>query len=272
MLEDGVKSKLDSKKWKDHLFALGVHSPLFDVDGVLNGFQSLVDKVRNQPLVEGDACYELAKSVHALGRSFAGAVADLAREETAPDSSAYSKSACKRRRQQARKMRSRARETWTEGDLAAAASAAGTVDKSAAGAVHHHFVKTLVDRASMYLAQAAAGTRLESTASGLSIVTASGTGMDPRRAHLATYYAAGFAAHAALCEAHAPGYNGTLVVLDDIPPEALGAAQTIFSAFVNRNRDHVVMMACADKAAVHNDVTVVVADSVNARGLATFVI
>ena len=272
MLQDGVKSKLDAKKWKDHLQSLGVHSPLFDVDGAINALQRVLLEVQHQPIVKGDIYDSAGTSLCSLVKSFAATDASLAHDETAPDTPAYSKSACKRRRLQARRMRSRVRENWTDGDIAAAASLDNAMVKEAADALKRNFVETLSDRASMYLAMAAPGNRVQSTPSGLTIVDASGVALDPRRVHLTTYYAVGFAAHAALCEARAPSYNGTLVVLDDIPSAALHAALAIFGNFVKRNRDHVVLMACPEPSLVRDGVSVVSADTVNELGLARFLV
>jgi hypothetical protein len=114
---------------------------------------------------------------------------------------------------------------------------------------------SLVARATRFLRAAEPTARLEVVRTGAYLVRdGDGDGRDdsPVRTKLAdlplsAYYACGAAAHTAMCEARAPGYNASLVVVQDVPPSAQPGLHAVFAALLAHKQGLTVVM-CAPHA------------------------
>ena len=229
----------------EHMQKLGVSSPMFDVRRALNTLcnhlsKPLPESVEDQLKTMADDLVEVVKSfLREVKRvdCVARAQLDCAGKKNKTPGQKRATALL----HQARLAISSIHETWTSASLAAVASATAESIKTKAT---DNFRTTVAARLAHYVGVALPGAQLEiEKGSPLIKLPDSNQAVSPRCADLSTFFAFGFAAHAAMCEARVPDVNISMIGVHDIPGETIDSALRTFADFVKRNTSHVVMLA-----------------------------
>lgn len=136
------------------------------------------------------------------------------------------------------------RGTWSDADIKALRHAGPCV---AENALKNAFKRRLLSRATQYLRAAWPGTTFHVDNAGLvvELETSEGTRARIEDVPIGDYYTAGLAAHLALCEASAPGYNSNLIVVEDLPStDCERKCLDMSKMFTARNAGHTIVAAC----------------------------
>ena len=271
-----TKDKTPPSKWSAMLHErYGTFTPLFDVKGAINAISAVIDT--NTPLPESmvNACNDAATALAHIVRSFTAASSSLEKMTTGSRSGGGNKKSSrnrlyKLRRQRARDVLAGVRTSWSAKQLTAAA----TVDRAdVATFLQTHIRECVLARVAHYLALAVPGARLQRSSMGLELVMNGADPVAPIDTDAAVFWLFGLAAHAALMEARAPDFNGSLLVVADLPAECVPGAHVVLNAFVTRNPGRTVMVAPARGAVEfesEGDRTMVIEGSRCARGLVHF--